>query len=171
MWRSISGEADARSRSNGPPGARCTSANASALMTSSNGIANKMRLTKYILGEGRRSRVEGGRTTKLRGHGEKFRARKSFRQPINGKIYFSGLLPDFQFFKSKFHAIEIRNSRSRSQAKLQLFLPSTLALRLSTNIIERMVVQNVLVNAGNVRVIKIDAGINIKRNDRQFITD
>src|ERR1019366_987396 len=46
--RSISGEAGLRSLSNGPPGARCMSANASVLMTSSSGIANKMRRTKYI---------------------------------------------------------------------------------------------------------------------------
>src|SRR5690242_37558 len=38
-----------------------------------------------------------------------------------------------------------------------------------TDVIERMVVQNVLVNAGDVRVVIIYARINIKRDDRKFV--
>src|ERR1700722_4637090 len=36
-------------------------------------------------------------------------------------------------------------------------------------VIQRMIVQNVLVNAGNVRVVIIDACENKKRDDRQFV--
>src|SRR5947209_950290 len=44
----MSGETGLRSRSNGPPGAACTSKNATRLMTSSNGASPSIRLTKYM---------------------------------------------------------------------------------------------------------------------------
>src|SRR5438132_4265145 len=50
MLRLISGEAGARSLSNGPPGAICTNRNDSKLMTISSGIIPIKRLTKYIAG-------------------------------------------------------------------------------------------------------------------------